>query len=86
MFLDCNTREVNESSNNPLISSTMLTPPNKDDQKQNQQIWFWIWIALVILYWIFPVDFIPDFVPVAGWIDDVLFSIFGVYKAIQNSK
>lgn len=64
----------------------MNTPPNSNkDQKQNQELWFWIWIGLVILYWFFPVDFIPDFVP-AGWIDDVLFSIAAIYKAIQNSK
>lgn len=63
----------------------MLTPPNSS-KDQNQQIWFWIWIVLVILYWIFPVDFVPDFLPLAGWVDDFLFSIFGVYKAIQNCK
>ena len=28
-------------------------------------------LAGVILYWVSPIDFIPDFLPVIGWLDDL---------------
>ena len=31
-----------------------------------------ITIAVIILYLISPLDFIPDFIPVVGWIDDAV--------------
>ncbi|MDO4763298.1 MAG: DUF1232 domain-containing protein [Flavobacteriaceae bacterium] len=30
-----------------------------------------IYIALVVLYVLFPLDFIPDWIPFLGWIDDI---------------
>lgn len=34
--------------------------------------WNIIIALLAVLYIISPIDFIPDFIPVIGWIDDVL--------------
>jgi hypothetical protein len=32
----------------------------------------WIWIILGVLYILSPYDLIPDFIPVRGWIDDLI--------------
>lgn len=34
--------------------------------------WAWFWAGLAILYSISPIDVVPDFLPVAGWADDIL--------------
>ncbi|MBS3778108.1 MAG: DUF1232 domain-containing protein [Candidatus Thermoplasmatota archaeon] len=34
--------------------------------------------VVVLVYFLWPVDVIPDFIPVVGWIDDVLVLIGGV--------
>ena len=31
----------------------------------------------IILYTLSPIDFIPDFIPIAGWIDDLLVIVAG---------
>jgi uncharacterized membrane protein YkvA (DUF1232 family) len=35
-------------------------------------------LAIVVIYWGVPVDLIPDVIPVAGQIDDVLVTILGL--------
>lgn len=44
------------------------------------------WIALIlgILYAVSPVDILPDVIPVAGWIDDLVFTGTGVLNFIQK--
>ena len=32
-------------------------------------------IVLAVLYIISPIDFIPDVIPVAGWVDDVVVGV-----------
>jgi DnaJ-domain-containing protein 1 len=32
----------------------------------------WVWILLGIIYILSPYDLIPDFIPVRGWIDDLI--------------
>jgi uncharacterized membrane protein YkvA (DUF1232 family) len=31
-----------------------------------------VFIALNLIYIISPIDFIPDFIPVIGWVDDII--------------
>ena len=32
----------------------------------------WVWILLGVIYILSPYDLIPDFIPVRGWIDDLI--------------
>jgi uncharacterized membrane protein YkvA (DUF1232 family) len=32
----------------------------------------WVWIVLGVIYILSPYDLIPDFIPVRGWIDDLI--------------
>lgn len=46
-------------------------------------------IAIVItvitfLYCILPIDFIPDFITGIGWLDDLLFVLFGFIGSLTN--
>ena len=34
--------------------------------------WAWFWMCTACLYSVSPIDIIPDFIPVAGWADDIL--------------
>ncbi|MCL6590392.1 MAG: DUF1232 domain-containing protein [Firmicutes bacterium] len=48
---------------------------------------FWIkklWIYLVIIYFISPIDFFPDLIPGLGWIDDLMMLLWSVPKLLQT--
>lgn len=50
----------------------------------------WVWIILALVYILSPYDFLPDFVPVTGWIDDLIVLFLMIryiarfYKARQS--
>ena len=35
----------------------------------------WVWIILALAYILSPYDLIPDFIPVRGWIDDIVVAL-----------
>lgn len=41
----------------------------------------WLFIALAILYVIWPLDVLPDVIPVIGWIDDLIVILLAIYYA-----
>lgn len=41
-------------------------------------------IAGALGYLIFPIDLIPDFIPVIGFTDDLAIIVYAVYKIIEN--
>ena len=44
----------------------------------------WIGVALAVLYMFSPVDILPDVIPVAGWVDDLLITVTGGLNLIQS--
>lgn len=53
--------------------------------------WAWFWMILAGLYSVSPIDIIPDFIPLAGWADDILglgisgLNLLQVYTAKSNA-
>jgi uncharacterized membrane protein YkvA (DUF1232 family) len=42
-----------------------------------------VWTALVVAYAFSPIDLIPDFIPVLGYLDDLLLVPLGVFLALK---
>lgn len=57
----------------------MKTIPMIKDRTRNLLI-----LLLVAVYLASPVDVIPDVVPVAGWLDDVLLLLWAVLKIMES--
>jgi len=46
----------------------------------------WIWIILALLYILSPYDLLPDFIPVRGWLDDIVVLILLVRYLVRLNK
>lgn len=57
---------------------------NKLEDKSYRTGWAWFWAGLAILYSISPIDVVPDFLPVAGWADDILVLGTSVLNLLQT--
>jgi len=44
----------------------------------------WIGAVLAAIYLFSPIDFVPDVVPIAGWLDDALIAVTGGLNLIQS--
>jgi len=53
------------------------------EKKEGPGVGAWVGLILGILYAISPVDILPDVVPVAGWVDDLVITGTGVLNFIQ---
>lgn len=52
-----------------------------------QKIIYFILVLIAIVYIISPIDFIPDFIPIVGWIDDIFVGLIGIimfFKGIRS--
>lgn len=56
---------------------------HEDSQRIPDGIMPWIWILLGIIYILSPYDLIPDFIPVDGWIDDLVVAVLLVRYIIH---
>ena len=41
-------------------------------------------VVVAIIYFFFPIDFIPDFIALIGWLDDLLVGILGLVGLTVN--
>ena len=41
-------------------------------------------MILALLYTVSPIDLVPDFIPIVGWLEDALLVIVGGLNGIQN--
>ncbi|WP_432632823.1 YkvA family protein [Brachyspira sp.] len=55
-----------------------------DNKPASQGIKPWIPLILALIYTISPIDLVPDFIPIVGWLEDALFVIVGGLNGIQN--
>lgn len=46
----------------------------------------YILLAIAVIYDINPADFVPDAIPGAGWIDDIIVTVAAVANLIRKRK
>ena len=49
----------------------------------NLSLWKKIFISLVVGYLFSPIDLIPDFIPILGYIDDLILVSIGIYISMK---
>lgn len=57
------------------------------DLKENNKKYYWIALVCVvlgILYWVLPIDLLPDFITGIGWVDDLIFGLTGFIGGMVN--
>lgn len=45
----------------------------------------WFWVILALAYIVSPYDLIPDFIPVRGWIDDIIVG-FMLWRYLRRNR
>ena len=45
----------------------------------------WVWVILALLYILSPYDLIPDFIPLRGWIDDIVVLVL-LYRFLSKIR
>lgn len=56
----------------------------ENQSKEVSHVGAWIGAILAELYMVSPVDILPDVIPVAGWVDDLLITVTGGLNLIQS--
>ena len=41
-------------------------------------------VAAALLYWVCPIDLLPDFITGIGWVDDLIFGLIGFMGSMVN--
>ncbi len=54
------------------------------EEKKESHVGAWIWAVIGLIYAISPIDLLPDAIPVAGWVDDILITVTGSLNLIQS--
>lgn len=54
--------------------------------KKKKFNWNIVLLIGVVIYVISPIDFIPDIIPILGWIDDIIVIFVGVSMFISTMK
>ena len=57
---------------------------NQLPEKKKNMTGAWAGLILAALYLISPLDIVPDVVPVAGWLDDIMIAGIGVLNFFQQ--
>ena len=54
------------------------------EEKKVSHVGAWIFGVIAAIYALSPVDILPDVIPVAGWVDDLLITVTGGLNLIQS--
>ena len=46
----------------------------------------WVLLTLAVIYILSPIDIVPDFLPILGWLDDFLVGALAVINFINQQK
>ncbi len=66
------------------VDTNVISPAAKPVRRKKNVFWLWVILILGILYLLSPIDFIPDFIPVLGWIDDVVVTLSAIMIALPR--
>jgi uncharacterized membrane protein YkvA (DUF1232 family) len=66
------------------MDTNVLNSSARPRRRSANIFWFWLMVILAIFYVISPIDLLPDLVPVAGWIDDVVVALTAISIALPK--
>ena len=58
----------------------------KETRTRKLKPWEWILIVAAIIYTASPIDFIPDVIPIIGWLDDLAVLVATGYYIIKKMR
>ncbi|MDD6622766.1 MAG: YkvA family protein [Bacteroidales bacterium] len=65
-----------------------MKPEEKSDAKQTPNNWqktiSWILAVVALVYDFSPVDIVPDGIPAAGWLDDIMVTVLAGLNLLQQ--
>jgi uncharacterized membrane protein YkvA (DUF1232 family) len=66
------------------LNPDVIQPKAKPVQGSKNLFWMWLLLILAVLYVLSPIDFLPDLIPVAGWLDDVVVALTAISIALPK--
>ena len=66
------------------VSTDVSHTTARPGRRSVNSFWLWLIIILAVLYVISPIDFLPDFIPIVGWIDDVVVALTAISIALPK--
>jgi len=54
--------------------------------KKRGKVWAWAFFGFAVVYFISPVDLVPDFLPVIGWVDDAAVGIAAIINLVAKYR
>ncbi len=66
------------------LDPNVIPPTARPVRRSTNTFWLWLILILAILYILSPIDFLPDVIPVLGWIDDVIVAITAILIALPR--
>ncbi len=77
--------DIHPTSSPEMVPDTNVIQPAARPRRRSMSVfWFWLIVILAVLYVISPIDIVPDFIPIAGWIDDVVVALTAIGVALPK--
>ena len=71
----------------PEIVNEIPKQENKNvNVSKNKKRLSWIFLALAVIYIFSPIDIVPDFLPLLGWLDDIAVGTLAFINFINQQK
>ena len=66
------------------LSPDVIQIKTKSVTSSKNIFWMLLIVILAVLYVLSPIDFLPDIVPVVGWIDDIVVALTAIAVALKK--